>query len=183
MLWAPCFIGRIKWRRSGLLGSCNMSERDEKCIQNFATYEGRDWMRQSCKSGTDTGYWFILCWGTSLGAMVDQMLNVIGEHVEVWCVPGMDQRQNKMFHIRAFVTLIFFNSFVVSWVKRDQLDVTFFIISLFNAQYVLDVNTSSGACDLFVELFHGLYWSGSMCVGVMLWFGWGGVVSICRLRH
>jgi len=37
---------------------------------------------------------------------------------------------------------------------------------------------SSGACDLFVELFHGLYCSGSMCVGVTLWFGWGGVVSV-----
>ena len=35
---------------------------------------------------------------------------------------------------------------------------------------------SSGACDLFVELFHGLYCSGTMCVGVTLWFGWGGVV-------
>jgi len=34
----------------------------------------------------------------------------------------------------------------------------------------------SGACDLCVELFHGLYCAGSMCVGVMLWFGWGGVV-------
>jgi len=29
-----------------------------------------------------------------------------------------------------------------SWVKRDQLDVTCFIISLFNAQHVSDVNTS-----------------------------------------
>jgi len=29
-----------------------------------------------------------------------------------------------------------------SWIKRDQLDVTCFIISLFNAQHVLDVNTS-----------------------------------------
>ena len=28
------------------------------------------------------------------------------------------------------------------------------------------VHPSSGACDLFVELFHGLYCSGSMCVGV-----------------
>ena len=44
------------------------------------------------------------------------------------------------------------------------------------------INPSSGACDLFVELFHGLYWSGSMCVGVTLWFSWGGVVSVCRLR-
>ena len=42
---------------------------------------------------------------------------------------------------------------------------------------------SSGACDLFVELFHWLYCSGSMCVGVTLWFGWGGVVSVCRLKQ
>ena len=27
------------------------------------------------------------------------------------------------------------------------------------------VQPSSGACDLFVELFHGLYCSGSVCVG------------------
>ena len=29
-----------------------------------------------------------------------------------------------------------------SWIKRDQLDITCFIISLFNAQHVSDVNTS-----------------------------------------
>jgi hypothetical protein len=45
------------------------------------------------------------------------------------------------------------------------------------------VHPSSGAYDLFVELFHGLYCSGSMRVGVTLWFGWGGVVSLCRLKH
>jgi len=39
------------------------------------------------------------------------------------------------------------------------------------------IHPSSGACDLFVELFHGLYCSGSVCVGVTVWFGWGGVVS------
>jgi len=38
------------------------------------------------------------------------------------------------------------------------------------------IHPSSGACDLIVELFHGLYCSGSMRVGVTLWFGWGGVV-------
>jgi len=43
------------------------------------------------------------------------------------------------------------------------------------------IHPSSGACDLFVELFHGLYCSGSMFVGVTLWFGLGGVVSGCRL--
>jgi hypothetical protein len=44
------------------------------------------------------------------------------------------------------------------------------------------VNPSSGACDLFVELFHGLYCSGSMCVDVTVWFGCGGVVSGGRLK-
>jgi len=44
------------------------------------------------------------------------------------------------------------------------------------------IHPSSGACDLFVKLFHGLYFSGSMCVGVTLWFGWGGVVSVFRLK-
>ena len=44
------------------------------------------------------------------------------------------------------------------------------------------IHPSSGACDLFVELFHGVYCFGSMCVGVTLWFGWGSVVSGCRLK-
>jgi len=44
------------------------------------------------------------------------------------------------------------------------------------------IHPSSGAYDLFVELFHGLYCSGSTCVGVTLWFGCGGVVSVCRLK-
>ena len=45
------------------------------------------------------------------------------------------------------------------------------------------IHPSSGACDLFVELFRGLYCSGSMRVGVTLRFGWGGVVSGCRLKQ
>jgi hypothetical protein len=49
--------------------------------------------------------------------------------------------------------------------------------------YRMLVHPSSGACDLFVALFHGLCCSGSMCVGVTLWFGWGGVVSLFRLKH
>jgi len=40
------------------------------------------------------------------------------------------------------------------------------------------IHPSSGACDLFVELFHGFHCSGSMRVGVTLWFGWGGVVVL-----
>ena len=44
------------------------------------------------------------------------------------------------------------------------------------------IHPSSGACNLFVELFHGLYSSGSMCVCVTVGFGWGGVVSGFRLK-
>ena len=71
-----------------------------------------------------------------------------------------------------------------SLIKIDQLDVTCVIISLFTAQHVLNVSTSIfRSLRLIVDLFHVLYCSGSMCVGVTLWFGWGGVVSLCRLKH
>ena len=35
---------------------------------------------------------------------------------------------------------------------------------------------------LTVDLVHVLYCSGSICVGVTVCFGWGGVVSLCRLK-
>jgi len=55
----------------------------------------------------------------------------------------------------------------------------YFMLNMFR----MLIHPSSGACDLFVELFHGLYCSGTMCVGVTLWFGCGGVVSGCRLKQ
>ena len=68
--------------------------------------------------------------------------------------------------------------------KDRQLDVTCFIISLFTAHHVSNVSTSIfTSLRLIVDLFHVLYCSGLMCVGVMVWFGWGGVVSLCRLKH
>jgi len=57
-----------------------------------------------------------------------------------------------------------------------------FLYLMLNMFWML-IHPSSGACDLYVELFRGLYCSVSMCVGVTLWFGCGGVVSICRLKH
>ena len=61
-----------------------------------------------------------------------------------------------------------------SWIKIDQL------MSLglfFAAQHVSNASTF---------IFRSLdcvwvYCSGSMCVGVTVWFGWGDVVSLCRL--
>ena len=67
-----------------------------------------------------------------------------------------------------------------SWIKIDQLVVTCFIISLFTAQHVSNVSTSFFRnLRLIVDLFHVLYCSGSICVGVTVWFVWGGVVSFC----
>ena len=64
-----------------------------------------------------------------------------------------------------------------SWIKRDQLDVTCFIISLFNAQHVSDVNTSilrSLRLIFWVILWVVLLWfDGCWCYVVV----WGGVVS------
>ena len=55
----------------------------------------------------------------------------------------------------------------------------YFMLSVFR----MLIHPSSGACDLFFELFRGLYCSGTMCAGVTLWFSCGGVVSLCRLKH
>ena len=72
----------------------------------------------------------------------------------------------------------------VSKIKIDQLDVTCFIISLFTAQHVSNVSrTIFRSLRLIVDLFRVLYCSGSMCVGVTVWFGWGGAVSLCRLKQ
>ena len=44
------------------------------------------------------------------------------------------------------------------------------------------VHPSYRSLRLIVDLFYMLYCSGSMCVGVTVWFGWGGVVSLCKLK-
>ena len=70
-----------------------------------------------------------------------------------------------------------------SWINVDQHDITCFIVSLFNAQHVSNISTSIlRSLRLTVDLFHVLYCSGSMCVGVIVWFGWGGVAPLCRLK-
>ena len=57
-------------------------------------------------------------------------------------------------------------------------------ISLFTAQHVSNVITSIfRGLRLIVNLFHVLYCSGSMCVGVTVWFGWGGVATLYRLKQ
>ena len=65
-----------------------------------------------------------------------------------------------------------------SWVKRDQLDVTCFIISLFNAQHVSDVNTSiirSLRLICLVISWVVLLWFDVCWCYVVVWLGWCGI--------
>jgi len=57
------------------------------------------------------------------------------------------------------------NESINSWVKRDQLDATCFIITLFSAQHVSDVNTSILRSLRLICKVTSWVVSGSMCVG------------------
>ena len=65
-----------------------------------------------------------------------------------------------------------------SWIKRDQLDVTCFIISLFNAQHVSDVNTSilrSLRLICWVTSWVVLLWFDVCWCYVVVWLWWCGI--------
>jgi len=73
-----------------------------------------------------------------------------------------------------------------SWMKTDQLDVTCFFISLFNAQHVSDVNISilrSLRLICWVISCVVLHWFDVCWYYVVVWLGWCGVVSGCRLKQ
>ena len=69
-----------------------------------------------------------------------------------------------------------------SWIKRDQLDVTCFIISLFNGQHISDVNTSilrSLRLICWVISWGVLLWFDVCWCYVVVWLGWCGI----RILH
>jgi len=64
------------------------------------------------------------------------------------------------------------------WIKRDQLDVTCFIISLFNVQHVSDVNTSilrSSRLICWVTSWVVLLWFDVCWCYVVVWLWWCGI--------
>jgi len=108
----------------------------------------------------------------SLGA-VDQNLNVLNViiSVRVFLVGRPLWEEN--------VSYVYWTVYHLdSWIKRDQLDVTCFTISLFNAQHVSDVNTSilrslrliCWVISWVVLLCFDVCW----CYGVV-WLGWCGI--------
>jgi len=71
----------------------------------------------------------------------------------------------------------------VEWRETNLMSLALLFHYLMLNVFRMLIHPPSGACDLFVELFHGLYCSGSMWVGVTLWCGCGGVVSVCGLKQ
>jgi len=81
--------------------------------------------------------------------------------------------------------IIFMKLLRHSWIKIDQLDVTCFIISLFNDQHVLNASTSilrSLRLICWVISWVVLLWFDVCWCYVVVWLGWCGVVSGCRLK-
>ena len=73
-----------------------------------------------------------------------------------------------------------------SWIKGDQLDVTCFIISLFNAGHVSDVNTSilrSLRLICWVISWVVLVWFDVCWCYVVVWLGWCGIRIQCFSLH
>jgi len=95
----------------------------------------------------------------------------------------------KLHYIEMLLSLGI-NSEQGSWIKRDQLDVTCFFISLFNAQHVSDVNTPilrSLRLIGWVISWVVLLWFDMCWCYVVVWLGWCGILrqaSACiRIPH
>ena len=89
---------------------------------------------------------------------------------------------NKQFDISIPFINVLWNIKSI-WMETNLTPFAFLFHYLILNMFRVFIYPFSGACDLCFELFHGLYCSRTMCVGVTVWFGWGGVVSLCRLKH
>jgi len=94
------------------------------------------------------------------------------------CAPLWASRTGLLPHRLRYLFAIRFNIHINSWVKRDQLDVTCFIISLLNAQHVYDVNTS--ILRSLRLICWVISWVVLLCFDVcwcyvVVWLGWCGI--------
>ena len=97
--------------------------------------------------------------------------------------PGLYSEHKKNVN-RSKTIVLYTTFFYVYWtvhhldsrIKIDHL----MSLALFFAQHVSNNSTFNFRS---LRLCVWVYCSGSMCVGVTVWFGWGDVVSLCRLRH
>jgi len=90
-----------------------------------------------------------------------------------------------MFWISCFSYVYWTVHHLDSWVKRDQLDVTCFVISLLNAQHVSDVNTSETCWALSKEIIKQVSSSWSLltqlsCFSFLMVYFVGSFFIICE---
>ena len=103
---------------------------------------------------------------------------------KVWCY-STDSNILSHSAISAFILYYFVTQEQDSWITIDQLDATCFIISLFNAQHVSDVNTSilrslriiCWVISWVVLLWFDVCW----CYGVV-WLGWSNKHKIYKSK-
>jgi hypothetical protein len=92
--------------------------------------------------------------------------------------PGSSVHSNEYVRPRTYYSKFITYSQLHSWIKIDQLDVTCFFISLFNAQHVSDVNTSilrSLRLIYWVISWVVLLWYDVCWCYVVVWLGWCGI--------
>ena len=109
------------------------------------------------------------------GATLPRFLSTL----TAWCLRKWINIHTFSYYLWTVLFVLFFEFADLRWIKRDQLDVTCFIISLFNAQHVSDVNT------YILRSLQLICWVISWVV--LLWFDvcWCYVVVLlgwCRIR-
>jgi len=137
---------------------------------------------------------YLATWSAVLSELVPSCTKA-GEDVDLWhslpvsvheLRPLADWSRLRFSALMSVDVKIFLKKRVDSWIKRDQLDVTCFIISLFNAQHVSDVNTSilrGLRLICWVISWVLLLWYDVCWCYVVVWLGWCGIrmqVSACH---
>jgi len=94
-------------------------------------------------------------------------------------VPQFEARDDNLKRSKYLLSYVYWTvHHLDSWIKRDQLDVTCFIISLFNAYHVSDINTSIlRTLRLICWVISWLlwFWFNVCWCYVVVWLWWCGI--------
>ena len=118
------------------------------------------------------------CWGFDIFSFAGQNSALTVEEWLVLWFYNLSIAVNPILE-KSYYSYVYWNvHHLDSWVKRDQLDVTCFIIYLFNAQHVSDVNTSklrSLRLICWVISWVVLIWFDVCWCYVVVWLWWCGI--------
>ena len=132
--------------------------------------------------------------GTDISARIASLLTYKQNLMLRWSVVvirGSYIRTIRTIRVHYLFSIYFNNYPLHSWIKRDQLDVTCFIISLFNTQHVSDVNTSNlrslrlicWVISWVVLLWFDVCWCYVVSVVCYPYAGWGTASACTRIPY